>query len=32
MIEKFFKGTAEAKAVKRLDELNPFIVRFLKCV
>ena len=32
MIKKYFKDTAESKIVRRLEDLNPFIVRFLKCV
>ena len=32
MISKFFKEAAETKIVKNLEDLNPNIIRFLKCV
>ena len=32
MIKKFFVKASEAKIVKKMEDLNPYMVRYLKCV
>ena len=32
MIKKFFHGAADSKIIKKIEDLNPYIIRFLKCV
>ena len=32
MIKKFFHGSGESKLIKRIEDLNPYLIRFLKCV